>query len=82
MRHGLVRTAAVAVAGAALWLSTAAPAQGGDTVITTRLPYVPAELLPPTELPSDPSSGVRVRLDPGDNEAPDPAPRVILTLRG
>jgi hypothetical protein len=80
MRHVFVRTAVVAGAAGALWLGLGSPAGARDDVkISTRLPYVPAEVLPPVE--ADPSSPVGVRVDPGDNEAPDPAPRLVLTLR-
>ena len=78
MRLTAVRIAAIMGAAAALWL-TAGAARAQDTPVSIRIPYVPAETLPATDLPG---SGVSVRIDPGDNEAPDPAPRLIVTLHG
>ena len=73
-----VRIALVGAAAAALWL--AAGAARADTEIPVRLPYVPAESLPATEVPG-PSSGVSLRVDPGDNEAPDPTPKLVIVIR-
>lgn len=81
MRHVVVRSAVVAGAAGALWLGVGHPARAADAVeVSTRLPYVPAEVLPPTSLPADPSSPIGVRVDPGDNDEPDPAPRLIVTI--
>ena len=81
MSHVGVRVVGLAVAAGALWLVTGAGAEA-DTEIPVRLPYVPAESLPAMQIPGDPSSGVSVRVDPGDNDAPDPAPRLVITIRG
>lgn len=82
MPHVGMRTVAVAAAAGALWLGLGAAARASETVLETRIPYVPAEVLPPVVIPGDPASAVTVELDPGDNDRPDPAPKLIITLRG
>ena len=74
-----VRIALVGAATGALWLVAGGGARA-DTEIPVRLPLVPAESLPATEIPG-PSSGVSVRVDPGDNEAPDPSPKLVIVIR-
>ncbi|HJR24823.1 MAG TPA: hypothetical protein VJ804_05075 [Acidimicrobiales bacterium] len=78
MRLTAVPIAAITGAAGALW-SLAGAAGAEDTVISSRIPFVPAETLPATDLPG---SGMSVRIDPGDNEAPDPAPQLIITIHG
>jgi hypothetical protein len=75
-----VRTLVITAGAAALW-GLAGVADADGMVVETRLPYVPAEVLPAADLPGGTSSGLSVRVDPGDNEAPDPAPRLIVTIR-